>query len=57
MWRALVRRDPRTGGVSSSGLIYGAPYRFGCATLAYRKDKLPKGCRHREIGRIYSILV
>lgn len=43
VWRALVRRDPRTGGVSSSGLIYGAPYRFGCATLAYRKDKLPKG--------------
>ena len=43
VWRALVRRDPRTGEVSSSGLIYGAPYRFGCAMLAYRKDKLPKG--------------
>ena len=50
VWRALVRRDPRTGGVSSSGLIYGAPYRFGCATLAYRKDKLPKGAATERLG-------
>lgn len=43
IWRALVRRDSRTGNVSASGNVYGAPYRFGCATLAYRTDKLPKG--------------
>jgi spermidine/putrescine-binding protein len=45
VWKALVRRDPRTGGVSASGEIYGAPYRFGCVTFAYRKDKLPKGVK------------
>ena len=45
VWRALVRRDPRTGNVSSSGAIFGAPYRFGCVVVAYRKDKLPKGMK------------
>ena len=43
IWQALVRRDPRSGAVSASGEVYGAPYRFGCSMLAYRKDKLPKG--------------
>lgn len=45
IWRAVVRRDPKTGEQSSNGMIYGAPYRFGCATIAYRKDKLPKGVK------------
>ena len=45
VWRALVRRDAKTGRVSAGGEIYGAPYRFGCAVLAYREDKLPRGVR------------
>ena len=45
VWRTLVRRDARTGRVSAGGEIYGAPYGFGCAVIAYRKDKLPKGVK------------
>ena len=45
VWKQLVRRDPRSGLLSSSGEIFGAPYRFGCVTIAYRKDKLPKGVK------------
>lgn len=33
------------GRVSAGGEIYGASYGFGCAVIAYRKDKLLKGVK------------
>jgi putative spermidine/putrescine transport system substrate-binding protein len=37
-WQDLVRRD-RNGTLTSSGSIWGAPYRWGMTLLAYRRDK------------------
>ena len=40
--RRLVRRDAAGGG-SSHGWVWGVPYRWGCAAIVYRKDKLRRG--------------
>lgn len=37
-WQALVRRDPN-GRLDPTGKVYGAPYRWGCTMMAYRRDK------------------
>ncbi|MEW6496236.1 MAG: extracellular solute-binding protein [Cyanobacteriota bacterium] len=37
-WQAIVQRD-RKGQVAKDGQVWGAPYRWGTAVLAYRKDK------------------
>lgn len=38
-WRELVERDSQ-GRLANSGLIWGAPYRWGTTVIAYRRDKL-----------------
>lgn len=38
-WQHLMRRDHQ-GRVDPHGAVYGCPYRWGCAVVAYRKDKL-----------------
>ena len=37
-WQALVRRDV-DGRLDPTGKVYGAPYRWGCTVMAYRRDK------------------
>ncbi|MEQ8752780.1 MAG: extracellular solute-binding protein [Coleofasciculus sp. G1-WW12-02] len=37
-WQAIVRRN-RQGQLDESGLIWGAPYRWGTVVIAYRRDK------------------
>ena len=37
-WQALVRRN-RRGELDKSGLIWGAPYRWGTTVIAYRRDR------------------
>ncbi|KAG2428034.1 hypothetical protein HXX76_012019 [Chlamydomonas incerta] len=38
--RAAARRNPVTGAVDPAGPVYGAPYRWGCTLVAYRRDRL-----------------
>ena len=38
-WRRLVQRDARGLG-NPKGPVWGAPYRWGCTLIAYRKDAL-----------------
>uniref|UniRef100_A0A7S0RPJ7 Uncharacterized protein n=1 Tax=Chlamydomonas leiostraca TaxID=1034604 RepID=A0A7S0RPJ7_9CHLO len=38
-WQALVTRDAQ-GNPSPDGEVYGAPYRWGCTVVAYRRDRL-----------------
>ncbi len=38
-WRRLVRRDAQ-GLESPAGPVWGAPYRWGCTLIAYRRDEL-----------------
>lgn len=37
-WQELVKRDNK-GQISPSGLVWGAPYRWGTTVIAYNKDK------------------
>lgn len=37
-WQGIVRRN-RQGQLDESGLIWGAPYRWGTVVIAYRRDK------------------
>ncbi|MEQ9480783.1 extracellular solute-binding protein [Coleofasciculus sp. F4-SAH-05] len=37
-WQGIVRRN-RQGQLDESGLIWGAPYRWGTVVIAYRQDK------------------
>ena len=37
-WQAIVQRDQK-GQVAKDGQVWGAPYRWGTAVIAYRKDK------------------
>lgn len=37
-WQQLVKRDPQ-GQLSDSGLIWGAPYRWGTTVIAYDRNK------------------
>ena len=38
-WQKLVRRNAQ-GDITNNGAVYGAPYRWGCTVIAYRRDKL-----------------
>lgn len=40
-WQEIVRRN-RQGQLDESGLIWGAPYRWGTVVIAYRRDKFEK---------------
>ena len=49
-FRAMVARDARTGDTAggannTNAAVYGVPYRWQCALIAYRKDKLPSSLR------------
>ena len=49
-FRAVVARDARTGDTAggannTNAAVYGVPYRWQCALIAYRKDKLPSSLR------------
>ena len=37
-WQAIVQRDQK-GQIAKDGQVWGAPYRWGTAVIAYRKDK------------------
>ena len=37
-WQDIVRRD-RQGQLNNSGLVWGAPYRWGTTVIAYNRDK------------------
>jgi len=39
-WRELVTRDPRTGLPDPRGEVFAAPYRWGCAVVAFNADLL-----------------
>lgn len=49
-WKALVRRN-RAGEMDADGLVWAAPYRWGCTLVAVRTDRL-----HRYAGRPSSCL-
>ena len=38
-WRELPQRDDR-GNISSTGQIWGVPYRWGTTVIIYRRDRL-----------------
>ncbi|KAJ7518043.1 hypothetical protein O6H91_21G052100 [Diphasiastrum complanatum] len=40
-WQDFLRRD-ENGSISSTGKVWGVPYRCGCLVIAYKKDKLLK---------------
>ena len=39
--RRVARRAPGSGAVSDYGFVWGAPFRWGCACIAYRRDRVP----------------
>lgn len=39
--RRVARRAPGSGAVSEYGFVWGAPFRWGCACIAYRQDRVP----------------
>jgi putative spermidine/putrescine transport system substrate-binding protein len=41
LWQNIVRRD-RQGKLDKNGELWGAPYRWGCTAIVYRKDKFEK---------------
>lgn len=41
LWQNIVKRD-RQGKLDKNGQIWGAPYRWGCTAIVYRKDKFEK---------------
>ena len=41
-WHALLRRHPATGAPSSSGAVYGAPFRWGATLIGVRSSTLAR---------------
>ena len=39
--RRVARRAPGSGAVSDYGFVWGVPFRWGCACIAFRRDRVP----------------